>query len=215
MIALPHTSIVNRVVPKNSFDKFINTKQKKQFTEYVERIKWTNKLSKETIKLEGKEIKEIQVFELHLKKKLDSEEVLNIIDKHIPYHIIFLLLIDNEVLFSVAQKHPNPTSEDTSVIDWRFSTKWLENENKLFELNLRKSLDDVFADFCLQVSGKHENRGKSLQDIIAKEQLRKQLNSEIKKIESEIKNCKQFKLKVELNLKLNEKQKELEKANDF
>lgn len=213
MLALPHTSIVNRVVPKNSFDKYISSKQKKLFTEYIERIKWTNKLSKETIKLEGKEVKEIQVFEIHLKKKFENEEVLNIIDKHIPYHIIFLLLIDNEILFSAAQKHPNPTSEDTSVIDWRFSTTWLENENKLFELDLKKSLDHVFSDFCLQISGKHENRNKSLQDIISKEQLKKQLNIEIKRLETEIKNCKQFKQKVELNLKLNDKRKELEKYN--
>lgn len=210
MLALPHTTVVNRVVPKNSFDKYISTKQKKQFTDYVERIKWTNKLSKETIKLEGKEIKEIQIFEIHLKKKLENEEVLNIIDKNIPYHIIFVLLIENEILFSVAQKHSNPTSEDTCVIDWRFNTGWLENENRLFELDLKKNLDHIFTDFCLQVSSKNEHRGKSLQDIISTEQARKQLNVEIKKLESEIKNCKHFKRKVELNLILNDKRKELE-----
>jgi hypothetical protein len=209
VLALPHTSIVNRVVPKNSFDKFISTKQKKSFTDFIERIKWTNKLSKETIKLDGKEIKEIQVFEIHLKKKLENEELLNIIDKHIPYHIVFLLLIENEILFSVAKKHPNPTSEDACVIDWRFSSAWLENENKLFELNLRKSLDDVFSDFCLQVSGKHEDRNKSLQEIIAREQIKKQLILEINKLEAEIKSSKHFKLKVEFNLKLNQKRNEL------
>ena len=210
MLVLPHTSIVNRVVPKNSFDKFINTKQKKLFSEYVDKIKWANKLSTQTIKLEGKDIKEIQVFEILLKKKHTAEDVLNIIDRFIPYHIIFVLRFDNELMYSAAQKHPNPNSEDNSVIDWRFTSNWVNDSSDAFKLNLKKSLDDVFNDFCLQVSGKVENQNKSLQEIIGREQKRKQLLIDINKLESEIKSCKQFNLKVELNLKLNEKKKELE-----
>ena len=209
MLVLPHTSIVNRVVPKNSFDKFINTKQKKLFSEYVDKIKWANKLSTQTVKLEGKDIKEIQVFEILLKKKHTAEDVLNIIDRFIPYHIIFVLRFDNELMYSVAQKHPNPNSEDNSVVDWRFTSNWVNDSADAFKLNLKKSLDDVFTDFCLQVSGKVENQNKSLQEIIGKEQKRKQLLIDINKLESEIKSCKQFNLKVELNLKLNEKKIEL------
>ena len=209
MLVLPHTSIVNRVVQKNSFDKFINTKQKKLFSEYVDKIKWANKLSTQTVKLEGKDIKEIQVFEILLKKKHTAEDVLNIIDRFIPYHIIFVLRFDNELMYSVAQKHPNPNSEDNSVVDWRFTSNWVNDSADAFKLNLKKSLDDVFTDFCLQVSGKVENQNKSLQEIIGKEQKRKQLLIDINKLESEIKSCKQFNLKVELNLKLNEKKIEL------
>ena len=211
MLVLPHTSIVNRVVPKNSFDKFINTKQKKLFSEYVDKIKWANKLSTQTVKLEGKDIKEIQIFEILLKKKHTAEDVLNIIDRFIPYHIIFVLRIDSELMYSVAQKHPNPNSEDNSVIDWRFTSNWINDGADGFKLNLKKSLDDVFFDFCLQVSGKIENQNKSLQKIIGREQKRKQFLIDISKLESEIKSCKQFNLKVELNLKLNQKQQELNK----
>ena len=209
MLVLPHTSIVNRVVPKNSFDKFINTKQKKLFSEYVDKIKWANKLSTQTVKLEGKDIKEIQVFEILLKKKHTADDVLNIIDRFIPYHIIFVLRFDNELMYSVAQKHPNPNSEDNSVIDLRFASNWVNDSADAFKLNLKKRLDDVFADFCLQVSGKVENQNKSLKEIIGREQRRKQLMIDINKLESEIKSCKQFNLKVELNLKLNEKKIEL------
>lgn len=209
MLALPHTSIVNRVVPKNSFDKFINTKQKKLFTEYIDKIRWANKLSTQTIKLEGKDIKEIQVFEIELKKKHTVEDVLNIIDRFIPYHIIFVLKFDNEILYSVAQKHSNPTAEDNAVIDWRFISNWINDGIDTFKLNLKKSLDDVFFDFCLQVSGKVENRNKSLQEIIGREQKRKQLLIDINKLESEIKNRKQFNIKVELNVQLNTKKIEL------
>jgi len=210
MLVLPHTSIVNRFVPKNSFDKFINTKQKKLFSEYVDKIKWANKLSTQTVKLEGKDIKEIQIFEILLKKKHEVEEVLNIIDRFIPYHIIFVLRFDNELMYSVAQKHPNPNSEDNSVVDWRFVSDWANVDSDVFKLNLKKSLDDVFTDFCLQVSGKIENQNKSLQEIISREQKRKQLLIDINKLESEIKSCKQFNLKVELNLKLQYLKKEIQ-----
>jgi hypothetical protein len=211
MLVLPHTSIVNRVVPKNSFDKFINTKQKKLFSEYVDKIKWANKLSTQTVKLEGKDIKEIQIFEILLKKKHTAEDVLNIIDRFIPYHIIFVLRFESEALYSVAQKHSNPNSEDNAVIDWRFTSNWINDDADGFKLNLKKSLDDVFSDFCLQVSGKFENQNKSLHEIIGREQKKKQLLIDINKLESEIKSCKQFNLKVELNLQLNEKRKRLEK----
>lgn len=205
MLVLPHTSIVNRVVPKNSFDKFINTKQKKLFSEYVDKIKWANKLSTQTIKLEGKDIKEIQIFEILLKKKHTAEDVLNIIDRFIPYHIIFLLRFDSELMYSVAQKHSNPNSEDNTVIDWRFTSNWINDNAGGFKLNLKKSLDDVFSDFCLQVSGKIENQNKSLQEIINREQQKRQLLIDINKLESEIKSCKQFNSKVGLNLLLNAK----------
>ena len=202
MLVLPHTSIVNRVVPKNSFDKFINTKQKKLFSEYVDKIKWANKLSSQTVKLEGKDIKEIQIFEVLLKKKHTVDDFLNIIDRFIPYPIVFVLRFDSEIMYSVAQKHPNPNSEDNSVIDWRFTSNWMNDRVDSFKVNLKKSLDDVFSDFCLQVSGNVENQNKSLQEIILREQKRKQLMIDISKLESEIKSCKQFNLKVELNLLL-------------
>ena len=42
---LPDATRVNRVVPKNAFDKYTNSKQKKRFKDVVQRISWTNKLS--------------------------------------------------------------------------------------------------------------------------------------------------------------------------
>jgi cell division protein FtsB len=52
-------------------------------------------------------------------------------------------------------------------------------------------------------------QNKSLTGIIALEQQRKKLNSEINKLKSEIKSCNQFNKKVELNAMLNKKEVEL------
>lgn len=210
MFVLPTTTIVNKVVPKNSFDAFTTSKQKKLFTEYIDKIKWANKLSIDTIRLGGKEVKEIQVFEIQLKKKTSSEELLNIVDRYIPYHIIFVVAFESEVLFSTSQKHANPLSENSSVIDWRFNSKWYSKEECPFKLNLKISLDEVFSDFCFQLAGQGKN-GKTLSEIIQIAQARKVINAEINKLEGEIKNTRQFNKKVELNLKLQGRKDELQK----
>ena len=49
---LPKQTQVNKSIPKNAFDSYINSKQKKLFVDIIERIRWTNKLSVET-KLRG------------------------------------------------------------------------------------------------------------------------------------------------------------------
>jgi hypothetical protein len=87
LFKLPHTAKVNRVIPKNAFDSYTTAKQKKQFTYLIARITWTHKLSKDTVNLEGKDIKEIQVFRIELKVKEEIQTVLDIIDKSIPYNI--------------------------------------------------------------------------------------------------------------------------------
>ena len=211
MLVLPSSSAVNRAIPKNTFDKYLLSGQKKLFSEFIEKIKWLNKLSTETINLPGKEVKEIQVFELTLKKKTDSDELLNIIDRYIPYHIVFILKCQNLILISAAQKHAHPTTEDTSVIDWRFSTDWISEIENQFQLNLKLTLDEVFVDLCLQLSGKVKPQNQNFSQFIIQEQKRKQLVLSISKLEAEVKNCQQFNKKVELNMELQKRISELEK----
>ncbi len=200
---LPNQTKVNRSIPKNAFDTYTNSKQKKLFVDVIDKIKWTNKLSKETINLEGKEVSEIQVFYIPLRKKENIESLLEIIDKSIPYHIIFVLTFDNEVMLSVAQKHLHPTNENNAVIDWTFKSKWLEIEKMEYKLNLRESLDFVLKDFCFQISGENKHVDLSLNELIEKETVIVKLNKEISFLKIQIKKSRQFNEKVELNLKLN------------
>ena len=199
MFDLPKHTQVNRVVPKNSFDNYTNTKQKKLFVEVLERIRWTNKLSKETINLAGNDIKEIQVFVLELHKKDKVDQILEIIDKSIPYHIIFVLIFEDELMISASKKHTHPANDNLSVIDWTFNSGWFFDYP--YVLNLKKSLDETFSDFCLQLSGKKKM---TIDELIEYEAKLKSLNTEKAKLEIAIKKAKQFNKKVELNMKLTE-----------
>ena len=58
---LPNTTTVNRSIPKNAFDKFTTSKQKKAISENIDKIKWLNKLAPETINLQANEVKQYQL----------------------------------------------------------------------------------------------------------------------------------------------------------
>ena len=151
---LPIRTKVGRVIPKNAFDEYTNTKQKKEFTDYIQRITWTNKLSKDTINLDGRDVQEIQVFKVELKLKTDITKVLEIINKAIPYHIVFWVEFNNHAYITTAAKHPHPTNDNISVIDWTFTSDWFEKYKNNYVLNLIGSLDAVFKDLCVQFKGK-------------------------------------------------------------
>lgn len=206
---LPHTAKVNRVIPKNAFDAYTNSKQKKLFTDLILRITWLQKISPHTVNLEAKEIQEIQIFKIELKVREEIQTLLEIIDRAIPYNIIFIIKESNSVYLSTSTKHPHPVNADNSVIDWTFKTSWfLKNEN-IYTLHLKKSLDAVYHDFCIQLSGDKKMARKSLQDLVHYNKQIDVLEKEITQLKRNIKNSKQYKYKVELNLVLKQRSKEL------
>lgn len=209
LFSLPHTTKVNRVIPKNAFDNYTTPKQKKLFTELIARIIWTHKLSTDTINLEAKDIKEIQLFKIELKVKQEIQPVLDIIDKSIPYTIIFVVEYDTMVYISTSSKHPQPTNENNSVIDWTFKTDWFEFSQNKYKLQLKKSIDAIYHDFCIQLSGSSKMMSRSLQDLIVFKKNVDALKKEIGRLKYAMTKSKQFNNKVELNLKLKEKEQEL------
>ncbi|MFC4163856.1 DUF4391 domain-containing protein [Epilithonimonas zeae] len=201
MFDLPKSTVVKKVIPKNAFDTYTNSKQKKIISEKILRITWANKLSQDTINLAGKDIQEIQIFEIELKEKLYIKDLLLIIDKAIPYQIIFNVRFNNEFYISTSAKHSHPTNDDNSVIDYTFSTDW-NDENELSPcVELKNNLDWVYKNFCSQFVS-DTSASKNLQEIIEIEKNIDSIKKEIEKIKSEILRCKQFNKKVELNLRL-------------
>ncbi|WP_083422104.1 DUF4391 domain-containing protein [Arsenicibacter rosenii] len=201
---LPSRTMIGRSIPKNAFDTQATSQQKKLFVDVIERMRWINKLSFDTINLTGDEIQEIQIFSLELRKKEGIEAVLEVINKAIPYHLICCATYGHELLISACQKHPNPLNADSAVIDWMFNSAWISIDSHPFSLNLRKNLDLVYLDICQQISGSTEP---TLKDLVTIERNRKEVQSTITKLESQIAKCKQFNRKVELNIEL-QKQKD-------
>lgn len=206
---LPIRTKVGRVVPKKAFDEYTNTKQKKLFTDCIQRISWTHKLSADTVNLDAKDIQEIQVFKIELKQKSDILKILEIINKSIPYHIVFWVEYNQEAFISAASIHPHPTNDDVAVIDWTFTSDWFNKDDNSYAFNLKGSIDAVFKDLCVQLTGKPELGKQSLGSILKNQQEVDRLKKEIRKLQSAISRSKQFNEKVDLNLRLKKAQKDL------
>jgi hypothetical protein len=205
LFSLPYSAQVNKVIPKNAFDKYTNAKQKKLFAELILRITWIHKLSPDTINLEAKDIKEVQVFKVELKVRQYIQTLLDIIDKAIPYRIIFMVEYGGEVYLSTSPKHPHPMNEDKAVIDWTFKTDWLRPSECIYKLELKKSIDDVYYDFCNQLAGKPCSTNGKLSELVAFADRVDALEKEIAKIRVAIAASKQFNQRVDLNIKLKAK----------
>jgi hypothetical protein len=206
---LPTSTTVQRVVPKNSFDPYTTKKQKELLARYVSKIIWRNNLSPETINLPGREVREIQIFTIELKVKREIAPILNIIDRAIPYHIIFVVEFDGWCYLSTSAKHPSPLDESKSIIDWTFESEWFEKTNYCYPLELKKSLDDVFCDFCNRLSIKPDKEMKNIPELISYNAKLHALNKAIESLKKKIASCNQFNKKVDLNLKLKKLEEEL------
>jgi hypothetical protein len=209
---LPDRTKFDKIIPKNAFDKYLNTKEKGLFTDFIKRITWTNKISTKTTNLKSKDIKEIQVFKIELKKSGEVVKILDLIDKSIPYHIIFWVEFEGKAFVSTSSKHQHPTNPDNAVIDWTFKTDFFAIENCNYKFDLKISLDETYKTFCQCLTGDEGFKGKSISEIITQEKGVEKLEKKIKLLKTKIKSCKQFNKKVELNEELIFLQKELKQS---
>ena len=208
---LPHTARVSRVIPKNAFDSYTTPKQKKMLTDLISKITWTHKLSPDTVNLEANEIREIQIFWIELKVKEEISRILEIIDKSIPYNIVFVVEFDRNIYISISTKHAHPGNADKAVVDWTFKTDWFTLSENSYTLSLKKNLDFVYHDFCRQLSNESVSEPMSFYQLVNKSKSIEALRKEIKKLKSAIDTSKQFNKKLELNLKLKEVESQLDK----
>ena len=206
---LPNSTEVNKVIPKNAFEAYSSPKQKKQFTELVQRITWLNKLSVETTNLKSIEIKEIQIFHFELKSKQKIDSLITVVDKAIPYPIVFIISMENEFYISTSKKHLHPLNEDNAIIDWRFESEWILKVDSIFKFNLKKSLDEVFFNFCNQLVSPSKQILKTIDEVVEYDKNVSSILREIDRLNTAIKNCKQFNKKVELNIESTRLQQQL------
>lgn len=209
MFSLPKNTEVNKVIPKNAFDSYTSTKQKKSFTDKIQRIVWANKIAFDTVNLNGSDVAEIQIFKIELKEKTVIKDVLTIIEKSIPYHIIFWIAFEDEFYISTSAKHLHPQKEDIAVIDYTFTTDWKSINDNTYLIELKNNLDWVFKNFCDQLKSIDIDT-KSINELVEKQKNNDAIFKEIEKLKSAIAGCKQFNKKVALNLLLNQKQKAIE-----
>jgi len=209
---LPYNTIIQRFVAKSHFDSVTNSKQKAMFTNEIAKIIWCNTISTNTTNLPHKEIEEIQIFKIELKTQKEIKNILEIIDKSIPYHIIFVVSFEEMIYLSASSKHPSPLNDNRSIIDWTYTSQWFKKTENRYTLKLKKDIDTVFFDFCQQLSQKTNLNIKNITDLSEYNSKFSTLSKEIDQLKKRIHTCPQFNKKVEMNLMLKDLE---EKLNEY
>lgn len=215
MFNLPKTTVVNKVIPKTKFYEKTgaNSKLKQLFVDDIDQIVWKYKLSKDTINLkEGKKVKEIEIFEINLKHKNLSKEILKTIDKFIPYYILYVLRFEDEFKFVIAYKDNNKNNENLMIVDSYYESDWINDDNYKVELSLTNSLDYVYNDLIkLFISREVYDDKKDIEIIIKNEKDIQVLEKEIGSLEKNLKREKQFNKKLDIKRVLRKRKRQLEK----
>ncbi len=203
-IKLPKEALVNKFIAKTKFYEKanLNAKLQKEFVDKIQKITWKYKLAESTIGVaKTQAVTEIQVFEIEMKEQVIPKNVLKVIDKSIPYQILYRFVYEGNVAYGITLK------ENTSVENYYFSD-W--NADITFDfsgIDLEKVYQKLVKSF---IRGEAQNKG-SFNEIIRVDNNIKTLETEIVALEIKISKEKQFNRKVEINKVLLEKKAMLAK----
>ncbi len=219
MFTLPPSTAYNKKIPKQVFYERLQVSPavKRLFVEQVKAITWRNKIAHTTTNLApGKQVVEIEVFEIGLKAPLADETLLRLIDKAIQAHIIYLLELDGEYQAWAGVKQLHSRDSKKSTLLSYFHTDWLAWEAlplKLEGLNV----DDVYENFVWQIAGGRVNLAaldESIDAFVVRKARQKRLIKAIAALEAKLCREKQFNRQVEINIELKKLKEQLDHEED-
>lgn len=217
MINIPDRALLNRRIPKAKFYKQIevDSKLERKFIDEIDNIIWKYKLSQETTNLKPtKKVEEIQVFEISLKEKYISKEVLENIDRVIPYPILYILKYKDNIKLAIAYKERNKIDENKMVVHSYYQSEWIKEYELAVDILKGLSLEDVYDNLLRQLIPIENTLEDDIEKLIKLNEKQESLKKEIEKLEKKVKREKQFNRKVDLNIELQKKKKELEELLD-
>ncbi|PCH92225.1 hypothetical protein COB80_00310 [Candidatus Kaiserbacteria bacterium] len=197
---LPLQSRVHKFIPKSKFFEKagINSKLKKEFADKIQKIWWEYKLAPDTIGIQGtKTVEEVQIFEIVLKERVIPKNILKVIDKSIPYPILYVFSFEAHTAFGISLKGTGEARYYFS--DWDTDIKF-----NFTGLTLETVYQGLVTAF---ISGEGDD-SREFATIVETDKKQQVLEKEIQVLQNKIKNEKQFNKKVVLNTQLQTKQKE-------
>lgn len=218
MLSFPKTTEFNRRIPKQKFysNLSVSPQMKKIFVEQIANINWANKLAPTTLNVKnGEKVTEIEVFHLMLNQKSLDERVLQLIDKEIPYHILFVLEFEGQIQVWIGYKEESQTRPETFKVNRYYQTDWLIKDKIHLEI-AGLNMDAIYDGLIKQIAGDsltieaNESVGVAIQRTEEKEKLEKQISDLEKKLFRE----KQFNRQVQLNAELKILRKKLEESDN-
>ena len=211
MFDLPKTTEYNTRIPKQKFyDGDISASIKQLFMEQIKSIYWKHKIAATTVNLaSGKEVTEVEIFEIQLNQQFIEEAVLKYIDRKIPYHILYLLKYQDMCCACIGYK------ENTTAKQYYY-TDWMDSDGLVLRLD-GLNVDQVYENYVRQIAGNRlQGRSKrtkeylSLKEDVEKDTKRQRLLKQIEKLETKIRRERQLNKQIELRDSVRKLQRELE-----
>ena len=202
MLGLPASTELNRRIPKQKFyeKSDLSPTLKKAFSAQVRSIHWRNKIAPEVLNLAaGKEVQELEVFELRLNDGQIDETVLRLIDRAIPYHILFVLVWEDRLRLALAYKETPDVKSAGVRVERYYYTDWMPERDVVLRLE-GLSMDAVYENLVRRIAGEAlgDARTSTLRESVAEQGRRERVEKQIAALEAKIRREKQPKRKLEL-----------------
>lgn len=200
MLDFPKECIVDKFIPKKAFYEKVNISNsiKDEFAKKLSKIYWRYKLSEDTIRVPKTEnVEEIEVFELELREKYNSKNIIKVITKNIPYPILFYIKYQDEFQYAIKYNEDIFFSEWNNLVTYCFNAL---NLDIIYE-NIVRAITNIDASVV------------SLNNEIKRQKQINKLNAEMRKLENRMKAEKQFNIKVQYNEQIMKLRKEIEELN--
>ncbi len=215
MLNFPKSTVFGRRIPKQKFYEHLDVSPeiRRLFVEQVRLITWENKLSPDTLNIAaGDAVQEVEVFHIRLFGEELDHRVLSLMDKQIPYHILFLLeRIDGKFQCVVNYKEASQGGANAFQLKKSYETQWMLPEDLPIEY-AGLDMDAVYESVVRSIAGDAlmAPEGESLQEAVAKTQEKENLEKEIQKLKARMKKEKRLAKQMEIRREIQRLEHEVE-----
>ena len=209
LFAFPHQAAVGHLVPKAKILEHsqVRSRTRRLLIDEIERINWAYKLAPETLLLSSTDqITEIQIFEILLKKRSISIDLLRAIDNAIPFPNFFELYFGDEAKLVTIPKRRSEADRTKWVSGEKLDGRWLSVNQERTPLPVALDMQNLYESMLRQLLPLPQRRGETLKDQLERWALISKKMKEIARLESRLNHEKQFNRKVEINEELKRQQ---------
>lgn len=200
MLGLPKATELNKKLPKTAvYAKFqMNTAEKAKIDADISRITIVNEVSASKVNIApGEKVQAFFVLQVVLKRREFNERTLIVLSKLIPQNMVLLLEYDGQAKLAVYH---------TKLLQ----TPWSDPETLSLAIN-GLNMDAVWENVIVQIGGIQVQEGNTLDQQLERDEQKAKLEKEIARLQKQLWAEKQPKKKFELNFKIKELQKQLER----
>lgn len=200
MLGLPKATELNKKLPKTAvYAKFqMDTAEKAKIDADISRITIVNEVSATKVNIApGEKVQAFFVLQVMLKRREFNERTLIVLSKLIPQNMVLLLEYDG--LAKLAVYH-------TKLLQ----TPWKDPDSLSLAVE-GLTMDAVWENVIVQIGGIQVQEGNTLDQQLERDEQKAKLEKEIARLQKQLWAEKQPKKKFELNFKIKELQKQLER----